>query len=55
MSWMRTFSTPLRHAVQIGLVALIGLGVTLTSIAEAYADTRVKAAIIVDANTNNVL
>ena len=55
MSRIRVFSTPLRHAVQISLVALIALGVTLTGIAEAYADKRVKAAIIVDANTNNVL
>lgn len=49
------FSASLRHVTRVGLVAALALGVTLTNVSEAYADKRVKAAIIVDANTNNVL
>jgi D-alanyl-D-alanine carboxypeptidase len=37
------------------LAVALTLGVTLTHVSEAFADNRVKAAIIVDANTNNVL
>jgi len=39
----------------LSLVLLIAFGAVLVPIGEATADSRVKAAIIVDANTNNVL
>ncbi|MEM8575776.1 MAG: D-alanyl-D-alanine carboxypeptidase [Pseudomonadota bacterium] len=48
-------SVSLRQTARIGLALLVTLGVTLTNISDAYADKRVKAAIIVDANTNKVL
>lgn len=54
-SWISKSSASMRQVTQISLVLLLALGVTLTHVGEAFADKRVKAAIIVDANTNNVL
>ena len=51
----RQSATCVRQAAKIGLAVLLALGATLTHVSEAFADKRVKAAIIVDANTNNVL
>lgn len=45
----------MRSLARAGLVLLLGAGLTLGHVAEAFADNRVKAAIIVDANNNNVL
>lgn len=45
----------MRRMARMCLVGLVSCGVMLTGISQAYADKRVKAAIIVDANTNNVL
>ena len=53
--WRRRPSTRLRQTARVGMAVLLALGVTVTHIGEALADKRVKAAIIVDANTNNVL
>ena len=51
----RIFWATARHAVCLCIALLMGLGATLTQISEAAADSRVKAAIIIDANTNKVL
>ena len=44
-----------QNAARVGLAVLIGLGASLANVGDALADKRVKAAIIVDANNNNVL
>jgi len=51
----RSFWAPWRRVMCLSLVLLIAFGAVLAPIGEATADSRVKAAIIVDANTNNVL
>lgn len=44
-----------QNAARVGLAVLIGLSTSLANTGEALADKRVKAAIVVDANNNNVL
>jgi D-alanyl-D-alanine carboxypeptidase len=52
----RTFWAPRRRFARIASAALLSFGAVLAPLSEAAAaDTRIKAAIIVDANTNNVL
>lgn len=51
----RTFRAQLRRIVCVKIALLLGAGAVLTPLSEASADSRIKAAIIVDANTNNVL
>jgi len=51
----RNVSAPWRCFSRLSLAALIGFGAVLVPISEAAADRRIKAAIIIDANTNKVL
>ena len=52
----RTFWAPLRRVICLTVALLLSFGATLAPLSEAIAaDSRIKAAIIVDANTNNVL
>ena len=52
----RTFWAPLRHLICLISALLLSFGAVLAPLSEAAAaDSRIKAAIIVDANTNNVL
>ncbi|MHA1517300.1 MAG: serine hydrolase [Alphaproteobacteria bacterium] len=49
------FRGPWRRLPRLSLAALIGVTAILAPISEAAADRRIRAAIIVDANTNKVL
>ncbi len=51
----RIFWAPLRHFGRLTIALLLSFGAALAPLSEAVADSRIKAAIIVDANTNNVL
>lgn len=51
----RKVQVPLRRFVCLNLVVLLGLGAALVPMRQAMAASTVKAAIIVDANTGNVL
>ena len=52
----RTFWAPLRRVICLTVALLLSFGAALAPLSEAIAaDSRIKAAIIVDANTNNVL
>lgn len=52
---MRNFRGVWRPFLRLSLAAVIGFGAVVAPVGQAAADTRVKAAIIVDANTNEVL
>ncbi|MFW2392447.1 MAG: serine hydrolase [Alphaproteobacteria bacterium] len=51
----RSFWAPWRRFSSLSLAAVIGLGAVLAPLSEAVADRRIRAAIIIDANTNKVL
>lgn len=51
----RIFWAPLRRVLCLTIALVLSFGAALAPLSEAAADSRVKAAIIVDANTNNVL
>ncbi len=51
----RNFWAQTRHIVCLTIALLVGFGATLAQLSEAMAESRIKAAIIVDANTNGVL
>ena len=45
----------MRRFGRLTIALLLSFGAALAPVSEAVADSRIKAAIIVDANTNNVL
>ena len=51
----RKVCVPARRIVCLAITLLFGFGASLGQLSEAVAESRVKAAIIVDANTNGVL